>query len=114
MNHKKIYKLLITGGLAPVPLEVTGDYMTVEEGFFTIGELDSDGDEDTVLGYYPFANTIINGIEDNPSYVEPETEEPEPEGPNHWDVAGVENPFRQDIANLDIADLIAEMNRIRG
>lgn len=59
------------GGLAPIKLEVCADLVKILETGVYVFECDGRN-----VGYYPLASTIIQDIEDNPSYEAP----PEPEG----------------------------------
>ncbi len=73
------------GGLAPIKMEVCADSVTIlESGVYAFKH------EGKVIAYYPTATTIVQDIENNSQYVNPEP--PVPRG--DVDVDRLMNLFR--------------------
>lgn len=64
-KYKKIFKILIIGGMAPIPMEIFADEYRVEDLHYSFIY------DSKEIGCYPINSTIIKSFIDNPSYVEP-------------------------------------------
>jgi hypothetical protein len=81
MNYRNTYHILLMGGMAPIPMEVCADSVTLDDGAYCFKR------KRIAVAFYPIKTTVIKDIEKNPDYVEPER-------PDRGRPAGVLHAFR--------------------
>jgi len=65
MNYRNTYHILLMGGMAPIPMEVCADTITLNGGVYSFIIAKK------VIAYYPVNLTVIKEVEVNPDYVAP-------------------------------------------